>query len=166
VTVTEDDSSLVPLSERTAFLVAQLGFHIGFQFADALAPLGIGPRHNGMMRLLQAHDGQTQQQLCDALHIHRNVMVGLIDDLEKRGLVERRPHPANRRAYAVHLLPAGRALLSHIEPITKELDDTLQGPLEPDEQAMLRKLLDKMAAGAGLAPGVHPGLTRGMGPLS
>lgn len=154
----------MPLSERTAFLVAQLGFHVGFQFADALAPLGIGPRHHGMLRLLHARDGQTQQQLAETLRIHRNVMVGLVDDLEKRGLVERRRHPSDRRAHAVHLLPAANELLAKIEPLIQELDESLLEPLDSDEQAALRALLDKVAVGAGLAPGVHPGLARGMGP--
>jgi DNA-binding MarR family transcriptional regulator len=163
--VTEVDSSFVPLSERPAFLIAQLGFDIGFRFADALTPLGIGPRHHGMLRLLLIHDGQTQQQLCDALRIHRNVMVGLVDELEKRGLVERRRHPTDRRAYAVHLLPAGHDLLARTEPIVREIDGSVLEPLDPGERAALRKLLDKMATGAGLSPGVHPGLTRGMGPV-
>ncbi len=161
--VTETDSPLVPLSEHPAFLVAQLGFHIGFRFADALEPLGISPRHHGMLRLLHTYDGQTQQQLGEALHIHRNVMVGLVDDLEKRGLVERRRHPSDRRAYAVHLLPAGLELLRRIEPIALELDEILVGRLDPGERATLTRLLDKLTTDAGLAPGVHPGLTRGPG---
>jgi DNA-binding MarR family transcriptional regulator len=162
--VTAGDSSFPPLSERTAFLIAQLGFHVAFRFADALAPLGIGPRHFGTLKLLKAHDGQSQQQLCDSQRIHRNVMVGLVDDLEKRGFVERRRHPADRRAHAVHLLPDGLALLAQVEPILRDLDENLQKPLDPDEQVTLLRLLDKLVVGEGLQPGVHPGLTRGMGP--
>ncbi|WP_233608610.1 MarR family winged helix-turn-helix transcriptional regulator [Nocardia stercoris] len=161
--MTETDPPLVPLSEHPAFLLAQLGFHVGARFADALEPLGISPRHNGMLRLLQAYDGQTQQQLGEALHIHRNVMVGLVDDLEKRGLVERRRHPSDRRAYAVHLLPAGLDLLRRIEPIARGLDDTVTGGLDPAERATLLKLLGKLTTDAGLTPGVHPGLTQGTG---
>ncbi|MBF4997634.1 winged helix-turn-helix transcriptional regulator [Nocardia sp. BSTN01] len=162
--MTEGDTSFPPLSERTSFLIGQLGFHIAYRFGDALAPLGIGPRHFSTLKLLQANDGQSQQQLCDTLRIHRNVMVGLVDDLEKRGFVERRRHPADRRAHAVHLLPAGQEMLLRVEPIVRELDDSIQEPLEPHEQAVLHELLDKVVAGAGLAPGVHPGLSRGMGP--
>ncbi|MBF6175492.1 MarR family winged helix-turn-helix transcriptional regulator [Nocardia blacklockiae] len=162
--MTELDSPFVPLSERTAFLIAQLGFSTAYRFTDALAPLGIGPRHFGTLRLLEANDGQTQQQLCDTLRIHRNVMVGLVDDLEKRGLVERRRHPSDRRAYAVHLLPAARELLARAEPIVRELDTAVLAPLDAAEQATLRKLLEKLSAAAGLTPGVHPGLTRGLGP--
>ncbi|WP_083905948.1 MarR family winged helix-turn-helix transcriptional regulator [Nocardia transvalensis] len=162
--VTEIDAPLVPLSERTAFLVAQLGFEVGFRFSDALAPFGIGPRHYGMLRQLAARDGQTQQQLGDTLHIHRNVMVGLVDELEKRGLVERRKHPSDRRAYAVHLLPAAHELLARIEPIVQQIDGGLLTPLDEGERAALRGLLDKVVVAAGLAPGVHPGLVRGTGP--
>nr|WP_246461414.1 MarR family transcriptional regulator [Nocardia transvalensis] len=141
-----------------------MGFNTAFRFTDALAPLGIGPRHFGTLRLLHAHDGQTQQQLCDTLRIHRNVMVGLVDDLEKRDLVERRRHPADRRAYAVHLLPAAYDLLARAEPIVREMEAVLLAPLDDDERAVLRRLLKKVADGAGLTPGIHPGLRRESGP--
>lgn len=162
--MTDVDSPFVPLSEQTVFLMAQLGFGVAYRFTDALAPMGIGPRHFGTLRLLEANDGQSQQQLCDTLHIHRNVMVGLVDDLEKRGLVERRRHPSDRRAYAVHLLPAAHELLTRVEPIVRELNAGVLAPLDADERATLRKLLEKVSAAAGLTPGVHPGLARGMGP--
>ncbi|MGX1808568.1 MarR family winged helix-turn-helix transcriptional regulator [Nocardia sp. NPDC055321] len=156
--MTDAAPELSPLAAHPAFLLGQLGSHSASRFGELLAPLGIKPQHHGMLRILQANDGQSQQQLCEALGIHRNVMVGLVDDLEKRGLVERRRHPADRRAHAVHLLPAGTELLVESARIASELDAELLAPLRAEERAVLVALLQRAAVGNGLTPGVHPGL--------
>ncbi|MGV9667816.1 MarR family winged helix-turn-helix transcriptional regulator [Nocardia niigatensis] len=151
------------LYESPAFLLGQLGSHSAYRFTELLAPLGVKPAHHGTLRILEANDGQSQQQLCEALGIHRNVMVGLVDDLEKRGLVERRRHPADRRAHAVHLLPAGRELLARTAEIARGLDAEMLAALAPADRATLIALLQQAATGNGLTPGIHPGLTVGRG---
>lgn len=153
-----DDAA--PLSAHPAFLLGQLGFHTAYRFADLLAPLGIKPRHFGMLKLLGQHDGGTQQELGEALDIHRNVMVSLVDDLESRGLVERRRHPADRRAHALYLLPAAHALLAKAESAVETLDADLLAALTPEDRATFLDLLQRTAAANGLRPGIHPGLTR------
>jgi DNA-binding MarR family transcriptional regulator len=158
--VTDVDPTFVPLSEHPAFLFGQLGFHVTYRFTDLLAPLGISPRHYGTLRILSANDGQSQQQLCEVQRIHRNVMVGLVDELEKRGLVERRKHPTDRRAHAVYLLPAAHKVLARAEGIVAGLDADVTAALDPEERATLVELLQRTAAGNGLIPDIHPGLAR------
>lgn len=157
--VTDVDPTYPPLSDFTAFLLGQMGFHTAGRFADLLAPLGIGPRHFGMLRVLRENDGQTQQQLCDSLGIHRNVMVGLVDELEKRGLVERRRHPSDRRAHAVYLLPAARELLARAQTVADGLEEELLATFDAGERATLLDLLQRIAVANGLRRGIHPGLT-------
>ena len=88
-------------------------------------------------------------------------MVGLIDDLESRGLVERRRHPADRRAYAIHLTPAAREVLATGERIADELEETMLGALSAEERATLVSTLTRLVAAAGYRSGVHPGLSEG-----
>ncbi|MBO0688222.1 MAG: winged helix-turn-helix transcriptional regulator [Candidatus Dormibacteraeota bacterium] len=147
-----------PLSERPAFLLSQVGFHSAELFAAGLAPLGLQPRHFGLLTQLAGADGLSQQQLADLMAIHRNAMVGLLDDLEERGLVERRRHPRDRRAHAVHLTPAARRLLAQATAVADTHDETILAPLDPAERVELVRLLGRVAEHAGLAPGVHPGL--------
>jgi DNA-binding MarR family transcriptional regulator len=147
-----------PLTDRAAFLISQLGYHSAARFAERLGPLGLRPRHFGLLSHLAAADGQTQQQLADALAIHRNAMVGLVDDLEQRGLVTRRRHPDDRRAHAVHLTTAARELLAQAQPVADEHDAELLAGLDELDQRQLVSLLQRLAHHAGLAPGVHPGL--------
>ncbi|WP_084479159.1 MarR family winged helix-turn-helix transcriptional regulator [Nocardia jejuensis] len=161
--MTDAAPEYVPLSNHVAFLLGQLGSHVAYRFTELLAPLGIRPQQFGTLRNLEANGGLTQQQLCDALGIHRNVMVGLVDDLEKRGLVERRKHPTDRRAHAVHLLPAADALLARAEIVVAGLNAELLAPFPPEDRAKLLELLQRAATANGLAPGVHPGLTASPG---
>src|SRR3954468_23186775 len=93
------------LSRRAGFLLAQLGTHRHRRFAERLAPLGLHPRHFGILSHLGMNEGQSQQALSNALGIHRSAVVALVDDLEDRGVAERRRDPADRRAYTLYLTP-------------------------------------------------------------
>src|SRR5215472_9713380 len=78
-------------------LLVQLGFHVAAQFREALEPLGLEPRHVGMLQRLVSVEGQSQLEVGQSLGINANAMVFLVDDLEARGLVERRRNPKDRR---------------------------------------------------------------------
>ena len=153
-------AAATPLNERPSFLLSQIGHHAAARFAERLAPLGLQNRHFGLLTYLAAAEGQTQQQLADTLGIHRNVMVGLVDDLEDRGLVQRQRHPADRRAHALHLTPAARDLLSQAQHAADEHDAELLAGLDAADQAKLTTLLQRIAREARLPPGVHPTLRR------
>lgn len=147
-----------PLTERAGFLLSQLGFYSADRFAQRLAPLGLHPRNFGLLTHLLQADGQTQQQLAEKIGVHRNVMVGLIDGLEARGLVERRRHPVDRRAHAVHLTATARSVLAQGEQAADEHDAELLAPLNEDDREQLIALLQRLAADTGLQPQTHPGL--------
>lgn len=144
--------------DHPSFLLSQLGYVADRRFDAALAPLGLDRRQYGMLRLLADGDGATQQALGGALGIHRNVMVGLVDDLEERGLVERRRHPADRRAHAIHLTTAARRALRRATPLLVECDEGLLAGLDATERSELLSLLQRVAERVGLAPTVHPGM--------
>ena len=84
----------------------------------------------------------------------------LVDELEERGLVERRTDPTNRRAYAVHVQPPARELFRRAAGFADDCDRELLDALDTDEQRALLPVLQRIAAGYGLTPGVHPGLAR------
>jgi DNA-binding MarR family transcriptional regulator len=149
-----------PLGSRANFLLSQLGFYSAHRFAERLAPLGIQPNHFGLLMHLERDDGQSQQQLADAMGIHRKVMVGLLDDLESRGLAERRRHPADRRAHAIHLTGRARDLLPEARAIADALEEDLLAGIDEPERAALIALLQRLAHQTGNPPGVHPGLRR------
>lgn len=146
-----------PLLGHPASLLAQLDVHVQQQVAALLAPLGIHSRQFGVLSLLSERDGLSQHQLCAVLNIHRNVMVDLVDELEQRGLVERRRHPADRRAHALHLLPAGRQLHAEADALVDRFEAKLLGGLDVDEATAFVTLMRRVSADAGLPDPFRPG---------
>ncbi|WP_281918053.1 MarR family winged helix-turn-helix transcriptional regulator [Nocardia sputorum] len=148
------------LDDRGAFLLSQLGHHVSHRFTERLVPLGIEPAHFGILTHLARSDGCSQQELANLLRVHRNAMVGLIDELEEKGLIQRRVHPADRRAHAVHLTESAHTLLAAATAEAEALEEEIFAPLDDAERARLIQLLRRASAHAGLPRGAHPGLQR------
>ncbi len=146
------------LSGRAGFLLAQLGTHAHQRFAERLVELDLHPRHFGMLSHLAASEGQSQQALSNALAIHRSAVVALVDDLEQRGLAERRRDPLDRRAYTLYLTPKGRRVLADLEGLAQEQEGELLAALGASERSQLISLLQRLAESQGLLAGVHPDL--------
>jgi DNA-binding MarR family transcriptional regulator len=142
-----------------AFLISRLGFEVGQQLADGLAPLGIEPRHFGLLRALAFGEGQSQRAIGQALGIHPNRMVALVDDLERLGLVRRRPHPTDRRAHSLALTPNGKRALQKAFQVAFGIEDALCTDLGPGERAQLLSLLGRLRSRDPDRMGVHPGLS-------
>jgi DNA-binding MarR family transcriptional regulator len=142
---------------QPAFLLAQLGAHAASQFAERLRVLDLAPADAGILRLLRISAGLSQQELASKLGIHPSRLVALLDNLEKRGLVERRANPDDRRFYSLHLAKGGEEALSGISKVAREHQESLLSALNSEERASLAALLARIADQQGLSRGVHPG---------
>ena len=90
----------------------------------------LGPsQFNVLNLLLDEPDGLSQVEISRLLIMHRSNVTGLIDRLEKRGLLQRRASPGDRRAYRVVLTPAARQLLGRILPDYYRLAEQVWGKL-------------------------------------
>jgi DNA-binding MarR family transcriptional regulator len=140
-----------------AFLLAQVGAAAARQFSKALEPLQLAPSDAGIMRLLARSPGVSQQELAKRLDMHASRLVGVIDALEKRGLLHRKPNEADRRVYSLHLSPAGQQALAAIAEVARSHNESVCSALGETERDQLRATLEKIAAHMGLQTGVHPG---------
>jgi DNA-binding MarR family transcriptional regulator len=140
-----------------AFLVAQVGAHAASKFAARLSEVGLVPAHAGIFRILLATPAISQQALATSLGTVPSRLVGLVDDLEAKGLVERRAHESDRRSYALHLTDKGKATMETIGRIAREHRQDLLAALSMEEQEALSALLARIAEQQGLLKGVHPG---------
>jgi DNA-binding MarR family transcriptional regulator len=156
--VTECAAGIAELDQRIPFLLSQLGAYVADDAKRRLAPLGVHPRVNAILFALAGNDGQSQRQLSARLGVHRNVMVSLIDNLEQQGLVQRRPHPEDRRAFAVTLTDKARDLLPALQEQSDAIEDEVTAALSAGERVELLRMLQRVAAALGLNPGVHPKL--------
>jgi len=145
---------------QPAFLLAQLGAHAASQFTERLAVLELAPADAGILRLLRIAAGLSQQELAARLQIHPSRLVAILDNLEKRGFVERRANPDDRRLYSIHLTKDGGEVLEKIGKVAREHQDTLLAALSREERDELSALLLRIADQQGLVRGVHPGYQR------
>ncbi|MDV3127145.1 MarR family transcriptional regulator [Mycobacterium sp. 21AC1] len=154
-------SGIAELHQRVPFLLSQLGVYLADDFVQRLRPHGVGPRTYAVLMALHAEDGQSQRQLSERLGIHRNAMVTVVDKLEGQGLVVRKPNPSDRRAFAVTLTPQARELLPALDAHGRAQDEQITAVLTVAERASLLDLLQRVSAGLGMSPGVHPKLAEG-----
>jgi len=137
------------------FLLSSLGHAVAAQFSARLAPLELEPRQFALMRHVALHEGASQQTLGERLGIPPSRMVALVDELEARGLLERRPSPNDRRAHALHQTPAGKRLLAEATALAAAFEGQLTQDLDPAERVQLIEWLDRITERLGIPPGVH-----------
>jgi DNA-binding MarR family transcriptional regulator len=153
----DESCSSPPGHSSPSFLLAQVGAHAASQFAERLAKLKLAPWHAGILRILNSTPAITQQTLATTLGMVPSRLVVLVDEMESRGLIERRENPDDRRRYALHITQKGRSTLDTIGHISREHSQALLAAISEDEQRQLAALLQRIADHQGLTRGVHPG---------
>ena len=113
-------------------------------FLERLAPYGLKPVDFSVMSTIQHNPGVTSRQLCATLNLLPPNLVGLIQSLEARGLIERKPHPHDGRAVGLHATPKGQALMLQAEHTASELELEKTAKLSPAERKTLLALLQKI----------------------
>ncbi len=133
------------LVRNTGYLISRCGAYATRQFSDRMETIGLNARMWGALNVLAAEGPVSQQQLGQAIGMDPSSMVGTIDELESRGLVQRRPHPSDRRAHALHLTDAGRDILTSGRGVARAAQEELLAPLDADDRQRLHDLLLRIA---------------------
>jgi DNA-binding MarR family transcriptional regulator len=122
------------------------------RFERELEPEGIRTRHATVLLLIDAEGPMSQRALCRRLRIDKSPMVGIVDELERLGVAERRRSDRDRRVQAIHLTSRGRRVLQRVARLADEGNERTFGTLDEDERAVLHDLLLRVAE-ATPAPG-------------
>jgi DNA-binding MarR family transcriptional regulator len=133
------------LVANPAFLLARLGFSFKARAVEAVEGAGSSLYDYSVLAVLAEESRETQATLADALGLDRSQLVGILDRLEERGLVERRRDPNDRRRHLVSLTPDGRKELGRLRAIVGRVREELLAPLTADEQETLHSLLFQLA---------------------
>jgi DNA-binding MarR family transcriptional regulator len=142
------------LLASTTFLLKRLGFAAKERGFKAYEELGLHPYHYAILLALDEGGHETQGAIADALGYDRGQLVGLLDELEERKLIERRRDPDDRRRHLVQMTAEGKRTLGRLRTVARELEDDFLEPLSAAEREKLHALLLKLAEKhqAGRAP--------------
>ena len=134
---------------RPGALAGLLGYRLRLAqqavFRDYAASVGeVSPGRVGILLLVEANPGVTQSRLARAVHLDRSTMVGVVDKLEERALIERR-RGEDRRTNGLWLTRAGRSLLSRMKERIEQHERRVAARLTPAERGQLVLLLEKLS---------------------
>jgi MarR family transcriptional regulator, lower aerobic nicotinate degradation pathway regulator len=133
------------LIASTTFLLKRLGYAAKERGMLAYEREGLHPYHFAILLALDEGEHETQGAIADALGYDRGQLVGLLDEIEERGLVERRRDPNDRRRHLVQLTAEGRKTLKRLRAVARQLEDEFLAPLSESERAKLHTLLLRLA---------------------
>ncbi|MFF4451357.1 MarR family winged helix-turn-helix transcriptional regulator [Streptomyces goshikiensis] len=129
--------------QRLGMLLAWHGSVTQTRMRKALGAAGLTPRH--AMTLMHLEGGPIgQRALAERLEVDPSVLVGLLNDLERDGLVERRRDPADRRRHNVVITDAGSAVLARTNAALDEVERGLFAGLSEQDRDVLRGLLARI----------------------
>ena len=133
-------------------LLVKIGRAAERWFSEALKPIGLTPRHFGVLYELRA-EPTSQQALIDSIGVDPSKLVGLLNDLEAGGLIVRRRDPEDRRRHIVEVSKEGRARLSAAEKAAAEVEERLFASLDDGQRAELLRALAQVADSTAILQG-------------
>jgi DNA-binding MarR family transcriptional regulator len=132
----------------TGFLLARVGGESRRRWAHSLATLGLRPSHYGVLMAVAELGPISQRSLSDVIGADPRNVVGLVDFLEQRGLLERGRDPDDRRRHGVRLTPAGVETLERLRDVGAAVEEEFLSALDEAERARLHELLLKLLPAA------------------
>jgi DNA-binding MarR family transcriptional regulator len=120
--------------------------------AEALKPLGLTPRHLGVLFEVQACP-TSQQALIETVGVDPSKLVGLLNDLEADGLIVRKRDPQDRRRHIVEVSAKGSARLDAAKKIASDVEQELLAGLDAAQREELLVLLAQVADTSGIFEG-------------
>lgn len=142
-------SEQTPLSQTIGYRLIKVGELVMETAEQVLAPTGIKPRHFNVLSTLSVDATMSQRELSTALGIDPNVMVDLIDELERQGFARRERSPVDRRRHIVVVTPKGKAALTKAQTTVNDAEERFLGVLTSDQRQVLFEAVGVLL---GLAP--------------
>jgi MarR family transcriptional regulator, lower aerobic nicotinate degradation pathway regulator len=133
------------LTESPGFLLSRLGHRLKGKSIKEFEAAGLSGYAYAVLALLDEGSCRSQATIAEALSLDRSQVVGLLDELEEQGLLDRRRDRKDRRRHVVSVTPAGRSALTRCRSIARGLEEEFLAPLTDEEQEQLYALLLRVA---------------------
>ena len=129
------------IENSIGFLLAKAYQRAWAIMREEIEPYDLTPPQFALLSFLWQQDGQTQVELSENGQIDRSTVGGLIDRLERSGLLERRQHPQDRRAHLIFLTEQGKAMGTTLPACAERSLQRITSGLSADEVKELRRML-------------------------
>ncbi|PCI86419.1 MAG: hypothetical protein COB24_09645 [Hyphomicrobiales bacterium] len=136
---------LNPLYQNTGFLLSMVAAQATKIYEDAVAEMGLNPLHIGLLEIVAAQQPIVQSRIAEQLAIFKPVIVTLVNELEAKSLVQRQPHPTDKRAFEIHLQPKGAQILAKIHQASATIMAEFLSTLNDSEQKQFHASLIKLS---------------------
>jgi MarR family transcriptional regulator, transcriptional regulator for hemolysin len=144
VSVTPETDPPEALAEDLCWLLTRVSALLNAEATAALREVGISPRQHAV--LATARTGQhTQTDLARLVGLDKTTLMVTLDELESRGLAERRPLPTDRRARVIAVTAAGEQVLERSEGALNQSRAGVLALLPADERAVFMQALGRLA---------------------
>ena len=137
--------SLGPLAGYVGFMLRRIQSAVFAEFIASLGELDLRPAQYTLLEVIDANPGLRQSDAATALGIQKANFVALVQELERRSLIERRRSTADRRCYSLRLQPRGRRLLEAARDRHDAQESRLGALLGPADREQLLALLNRLA---------------------
>jgi DNA-binding MarR family transcriptional regulator len=129
------------LNSSLGYLIRRAQLRIFQEFNHFFEALDIKPAQFSTLEIIHSNPGLRQSSLAKALNIQRTNMVGMLDKLQQRGLIERKPSANDLRAHALHLTIKGEKLLDHLHQQFHQHEDLIFQRLGEEKYQQVRDAL-------------------------
>jgi MarR family transcriptional regulator, lower aerobic nicotinate degradation pathway regulator len=134
------------LLKSNVFLLKRLGDAVRERAMPEFVAAGCNPYHHAVLALLDEGARDTQGEIADALGFDRSQLVGILDELEEDGLIERQRDPNDRRRHVVTMTKAGKRTMAERRATIKRIENDFLAPLDAESRRQLHDLLLRLAS--------------------
>lgn len=132
------------LNEELHFLLLKSFHHSNKEIVQQILSLGMLPGQPKILEYLLEHDGAIAKEISSACVIDKSTITGLINRMEKRGLIYKKNHHLDRRACHIYLTEKGIEFGHQVKKVCLDVDKKALQGISEKEQYQLLQLLNKV----------------------
>lgn len=141
--------------ESIGFMLSKVGNAVSERFASTISEYGLVPRQFFVLNLISEHQGESQQAIAESVGVAKSQMVAVIDELEEKGMLERRANPDDRRQHALYVTKRGMELRDVARGAARQHERWIRDQVSAEEAEVVLAALQKIAVAEGTPLSVH-----------
>lgn len=132
------------LDDSLGFILNRTNTKLKNELFQRFKEYDITPEQWSVLNCLWAQEGATPKELADIIYKDKPNTNRILEKLQKKELIVRKPHPVDKRAFQIFLTDRGWALRDELIPIVMQLLEEVTIGIETDKVVEMKKLLNQM----------------------